>query len=712
MPEITLTGCRPEPLGSYLKGLAVLRLVSQQADAEARGWWEQDQFRIASRLDTKGLLDFLLQEYRPTPIMAPWNGGSGFHPKDNQDGVNALSASDSPRIRAYRDSIEIVKHVLLLHAKGGDLDERRRTQILLECRNRLPDEAMDWLDAAIAVTADGSRAFPPLLGTGGNDGRLEYTNTFMKNIADLLVRPNDPREFEPLLKNALFGTRTNGLISGSVGQYDPGRAGGFNQGQGVEEEKIPSNPWNSVLTMEGTLMWASGLYRRQNVRSKSFLCSPFTVRPSVIGYSSATESDRKESARAEVWAPLWSRASTFREVQALFREGRASVGTRGVEDGVGFAQAACSLGVQRGITSFVRYQLLQRRGRSYLALPTGRIGVAATPREGVDLVEELHPVLDQVDRFIRISFREGPPASLGKARTAVDEKIFQFLLRGAQDHQFHFRQLAAAVGRLEMALALRTGGSIHVSPKLSQGWITECGDQLEVRVAAALTSLGAPPNGIRGNLLANAEDGRFAWRGRDLAAKLCSVLRRRVLDRDRPGVQPGTDESGAESSKRGTSDPFYSSTLLRAEDSAAFLEGGLDESLLEDLIFAFTLVNRRDEIKCFAEPIRDVPIPASYALIKHLFLSTNELKRSQLPELRGDAAMISLIAAGRIEEAAQLCRNRLRANDLPVIHSAFPDDATGERLAASLLIPTRFSRWWSAKAIDWQELTEQRSEKE
>jgi len=39
MTRLMLAGCTPEPLAAYVESLAVLRLVAQQADAAARGFW-------------------------------------------------------------------------------------------------------------------------------------------------------------------------------------------------------------------------------------------------------------------------------------------------------------------------------------------------------------------------------------------------------------------------------------------------------------------------------------------------------------------------------------------------------------------------------------------------------------------------------------------------------------------------------------------------
>src|SRR5260370_42561854 len=69
----------------YLKALGVLRLVSEQKDGEARGYWRDGIFVLEATLDPNGLLTFFLQQYSPTPLLAPWNGGSGFYIKLDLD---------------------------------------------------------------------------------------------------------------------------------------------------------------------------------------------------------------------------------------------------------------------------------------------------------------------------------------------------------------------------------------------------------------------------------------------------------------------------------------------------------------------------------------------------------------------------------------------------------------------------------------------------
>ena len=92
---LQLLGCAPEPLMAYLKALGVFRLVAEQKDNDARAWWRNDTFTLSSALDRDALLEFFLHDYKPTPIVSPWNGGSGFYPRDNRDAITVLCSSDA-----------------------------------------------------------------------------------------------------------------------------------------------------------------------------------------------------------------------------------------------------------------------------------------------------------------------------------------------------------------------------------------------------------------------------------------------------------------------------------------------------------------------------------------------------------------------------------------------------------------------------------------
>ena len=49
---LELRGCTPEPLGNYLKGLGVFRLIAEQADPQARAWWKQPPRKLVKKRKT------------------------------------------------------------------------------------------------------------------------------------------------------------------------------------------------------------------------------------------------------------------------------------------------------------------------------------------------------------------------------------------------------------------------------------------------------------------------------------------------------------------------------------------------------------------------------------------------------------------------------------------------------------------------------------
>src|SRR4051794_7031391 len=121
MPDVTLPGCTPEPLMSYLKSLGMFRLVAEQADPAATLSWTGGSAVLNSKLDREGLAAFFLNEYRPTPILAPWNGGSGFYGGGSEP-VEAVAKSKSDRLALYRDTIGRVRKLV---PKGKPKDEEK-----------------------------------------------------------------------------------------------------------------------------------------------------------------------------------------------------------------------------------------------------------------------------------------------------------------------------------------------------------------------------------------------------------------------------------------------------------------------------------------------------------------------------------------------------------------------------------------------------------
>ena len=368
--QLELRGCAPEPLMAYLKALGIFRLVAEQKDKDARTYWQNDEFVLRSTLDRNAMVEFFLNEYQPTPIVSPWNGGSGFHPKDNSKALDTILALESPRFQLWNEVISTGKEIL---AQQGP---SKKEWVLAQCRTRFPDEALDWLDATYVLTSDGSK-FPPLLGTGGNDGRLEFSNNFMQNIVlalNLEARRNGPTIIRNQLVAAVFNEGSPELLKRSNGFYNPGSVGGANSSVGFDGDAL-TNPWDYVLMFEGALLFAGATARRLSPQSSSKAVFPFTVDNSAAGYGTSADSEYGASARAEFWAPLWDQPVNLYELDHLVSEGRAQLGRRQVSNGTNFARAVAGLGTERGVAQFQRYGFLARNGLAYLATPLGRFHV-------------------------------------------------------------------------------------------------------------------------------------------------------------------------------------------------------------------------------------------------------------------------------------------------------------------------------------------------
>ena len=691
--QLELRGCAPEPLMAYLKALGIFQLVAQQKDKDARAWWQDDAFVLRSTLVRDELIEFFLDEYRPSPIVSPWNGGSGFHPNDNCKAMDTILALESPRFQLWNEVISTGKQIL---AQQGS---NKKEWVLAQCRTRFPDEALDWLDAAYVLTADGSK-FPPLLGTGGNDGRLEFSNNFMQNLVlalNLEPRRNGPTLIRNQLLAALFNEGPPELLKRSNGFYNPGSVGGANSSVGFDSEAL-TNPWDYVLMFEGALLFAGAVARRLSVQSSSKAVFPFTVDNSAAGYGTSADSEYGSSARAEFWAPLWDQPANLNELDHLVSEGRAQLGRRQVSNGTNFARAIAGLGTERGVARFQRYGFLVRNGLAYLAAPLGRFHVGRDHDTALraNVLFDLDPWLE---RLRSAATGRNPSAGLGAALREVDRAIIEFCQRGQPSD---LQNVLIAVGRAEHWLATSSlrKGAYPVRPLngLSREWLRHADDQtVEFRLARALASIlpgqkdGQPQvevGPIRENLepvesrqrAEWKEAGRsFVWTSGDTLSNLLSVLERRCLD----------------ARMRGLDDlPLESAYAARLGDIAVFLNGSVDVQRIAGLLLPLSFVRhrRRPEPEQPFEQRPPLDLPAAYAAMKLTLLPGNFTcpEFGEDRDISMEPQLLAMLRAGRINDAHRVAIRRLVSSGLRPL-STTPGIADrsvlARRLAAALLFP-------------------------
>lgn len=691
--SITLPGCRPVPLAAYLKALGAFRIVAEQADCDARGYWHADQFVLESSLSEAGITEFFLNNYVPTPIAAPWNGGSGFYAKDNQSGIAPIVKGEAERFSVYREVIALMKSILEDDAITQRPDGQAKQQLLTRLRAQLPDAALPWLDAAVLIGEDNPR-YPPLLGTGGNDGRLDFTNNFMQRLVELL----DPASGEPrvgaagLLDEALFAARIPAMADAAIGQFAPGNAGGTNQGSGFSGS-AQINPWSFVLMLEGALLFAAAATRRLEGGESAALSYPFTVRSTGAGSGSTALGD-EANARAEIWIPLWGNAVDIQELRAMLSEGRVTVGRTRARDGLDFVRAIARLGVQRGIDSFQRYAFLMRSGKAYLATPLNRFPVRANP--AARLIDELEQS-QWLGRFRRLARQSTAPARLTSLARALEEAIFN-LAQDDQGTSRHVQRILTLLGRIQHYLARSREGREKCPPvpSLSPGWLEAAQDSSnELSIAAALAGLHGRWR-VDGQdrwimpmrqHMAPTTDGRYpkwsgddshdvTWGGGDLHANLMHTLQRRLLVASR---QELADK------------PLFGNRSAPLAAVADLLAGQADARRIADLLPGLALVR----IPGGAEAVTDrlAPLPAAYRMLKPLFCTDRQLRKAKLlaPEaqLPLPPQIPRLLWNGRTREAVDLAARRLRIAGARVIGPKMLDAEVPDSrlLLTALLVP-------------------------
>lgn len=667
MPDLRLDGCHSRPLISYLKALGLLRVVAEQTDPDAALRWRDGAAELRSKLDQEALAAFLLDSYRPSPVLSPWNGGSGFFPKDNHAALKAIEAADDDRFDAWHEALRVAREALArlgLSEKPGDDDTKLA---LVRClRSCWPDTAIRWLDAAIVLLMDGP-AFPPLLGSGGNDGRYDISNNFAQAVVLALSLRADRDNHAPVWLDSALNGGSAPLVAMSLAHLDRQKSPVNSPDGGADGF---ANPWDLVLAVEGSLALAAGAARR-GAGATGTASAPFTVTRTAAGYGSAVAG---EKGRAEIWLPLWPHWTAAPELETVLREGRAQVGRAGAASGLEFARAAAELGVARGISAFERYAVLERAGQANLALATGQIDVTPRPE-----VRVLHQVEQWTRRVTGLAGSDAPSAiraagrAFARAPSPADAE-----------------RLIETIGEAEAALARSAtttgGGPRPLRGGPAQGWLDAADDgSLEFTLAAALASLRdragthelpALRDYLHGTALTSAgrvyDPARKSGipRAAPPLRRLAALLVRRHLDAAAVGAELGFPLALA--------CPRAGAALLSAE--APGLNLGRVMRLAAGLcLFDFSNVSWRPTWLRSEPP---EPSPA-HALLALAFEGTAEHPLAPRP---GWAA---LLAAGHVRSALDQATMRLRVAELvpvPTARDLAPGAPAGPALAAALLL--------------------------
>jgi CRISPR-associated protein Csx17 len=774
-----LKGCSPAPLANYLKALGILRLVGEQADSEARGWWEGERFCLLSKLSKEQLETYFLKAYEPSPLLSPWNKGCGFF-KQNDPGLGPLEVSRARRFKRFRDGIQAgralldeisladaairaiksrtktnksfqsnVQRELLakdptflstlqelqsnLLQTGSDQDQLRdeietiksltrqtatpptkaqaqalkarqgyktvlaaadrrfkvlKSTLIPDCRRSWRGPHAEWLAAAVVLGDEGIPQWPSLLGTGGNDGNLDFTNNFMQQLVslfDVAGDAGDAREATPgLLRHALWSAAANHLEPAAIGQYQPGAAGGANSSTGFDGGNLV-NAWDFVLMMEGAVLFAARATRQLDPNALSKASAPFAVRPHSAGYATP---GAENSRRGEQWMPLWRQPAVLPDVSSMLGESRIQLGRQVAARAMDAARAISRLGAARGVEAFMRYGYLERNGQSTLAVPLGRISVQQNPR--AYLVDDLAVWMDRVHRHNRDG---NSPARLVQAEQRLADAVFAALTH--DDTPARWQAVLSAAAGVEAIQAAGTGIDAGPIPPLRPAWVAAAADDSpEFRLAVALGSAaaryfdGKPSDPLRHHFLPlepgarrfkTAEkrlvnDPRVVAFGRDALRDLSSIIERRLIESAQKGQRQSRIVSAAGCGGRLT-------------DIACFLQGAVDVERVLGLARAFMAIKWDQwsgEVGPIASPPADIP-DESWLSLRLCCLAWPLNGDRDIP---ADERIVRLMKAGEPARAIELSRQRLRSVGIrPPFFTGAINSVTARRWAAALAFP-------------------------
>ena len=700
--EIVLSGCTPTPLANYLKALGVLRLLSTRHPG-TRARWRGDKLVLHTSLSRDGLERFFLDEYEPTPVMAPWNGGSGFYEKDNKQALQTILSSQSSRLAAYGHCLDIAETVLAGLYLSASPKGEDKTRLLSRMRAALPDAALAWFDASVVLSGE-SAQYPPLLGTGGNDGRLDFTNNFMQRLCDVLPVDEEvaaPQESAAWLRMALFGEPAPGLQKRAIGQFSPGQAGGPNGSSGFEADSLV-NSWDFVLMIEGALPFAAAAVRRNADDPFGVLSYPFTVRAVGAGAGNIGLGD-SANARGELWMPLWERPAAYMEIHALLSEGRVALGRKPARDALDFVRALHHLGGYRGVRSFQRFGLLMRSGKAYLATPLGRVDVQ--PEPSGRWVDDLD-AHDWLSRFRRYAQGEQVPAGVKSLCRRLDDLLFR--VSAASPLAGDVQALIILLGEIQRVIAVspKAMEAVPPVPKLTEQWVQLAGDDTPafriVRALAGLHGTADKPLPIRSQLAPVHPRWRNVWITPEYAGKHANdpACGRRLVTPRRGQLAEFMSDLLMDRLRLGKAlamldKPLNSPSGVTLEDITAFLiDDAMDRQIMR-LLPGLALC----EIPLDAQWARgDGLAPTAYALARLCLTPDAILAKlrciNEGEQVRIPPALIASLRRGNtFDRGVALAWRRLHASRLapamalparPNIGSVNPI-----RLTAALLIPLR-----------------------
>ncbi len=407
------------PLSSYLAAIGLLKIIGEQMDPEAVGFWESGRFILDTHLSIEDLSAFLVNEYEPSPLITPWNKDCGFFEGKPHAEFQKLEA---PRFAELQRIVHLAINLVPQFVKNGSLEKEAKIE-LFEALDRAGDSDAwsAWLGTCGVTFRDekGGKAirFPALLGgTGGAFGKAVFGRKFIKALQ---MASADH------FKAAILGSYQSDLLVKDVDSiiYDPANRSDGQQGYDVatrdtqESRSSRFNPAYLILLAEGMALFEGFAMTTafDGETSDGDQQAGFTlaVQHNSSGYASSSWLEDKGNQSEELWCPLWDQPCHYSDVRDALRRITLLPLPRQFRTGTDFALFASRLGRRLNLSGFARYAFPARVGKG-TKIPS-LIEVFTIGEKQDDRSDALARVVQFASRLRNHAKNKGVPASYRQA---------------------------------------------------------------------------------------------------------------------------------------------------------------------------------------------------------------------------------------------------------------------------------------------------------
>jgi CRISPR-associated protein Csx17 len=508
--EYKLSGVRVQPLGNYLAGLGLLRLINRTIDPKAMAFWRAGEFWLQTAIAPDRLVPQLVEAYTALHIINPWNKAAGIAIDGQVATFNGLFAvlQQSPCHRLEGLSALLEDILAVVAANPIVKKETDKPQQVAALKSLVSDsEWLQWCEAAIVEVQKTDKTgkvtaqlkYPALLGTGGNVGPTDLAVNYYEAFSDIFdLKTANGTPSQPamgMFTEAIFGDATGEptnreackgahLFPANDFYLDFKRSSSLDYVESGGKGGTAVNPALVLLATEGFLTFSSTISTINStndsdgvkIRAKTQVAKYSLAVPTKGSSANLVSVSERQNYTEEYFLPLWPMALTHENLKArlfqspLMNEVGFSM-QRKPNDGTDFINEVREWAARTGATGqMLRYTMLPRKGQGNFAVYMGIVDVQG---ELIDLAADMNPVRGK----LRLA-ADKAPATVSALIYQFDRLYAEFC--GGQGGRARLLHLLGTISRHPDV------GWCFRDLQLRQDWLAGYEDEVELRLAVAL----------------------------------------------------------------------------------------------------------------------------------------------------------------------------------------------------------------------------------